>query len=109
MTLHIDQLRLDFQPEENLDLEKVAEYVFQINDGKPVAPVVVRFDGEAYWLQDGFHRVKALRTVGLTEVEAEVLPGTYEDMEAEWQEYLREFREEMRERARSLKKPATKE
>jgi len=90
MTLHIDQLRLDFQPEENLDLEKVAEYVFQINDGKPVAPVVVRFDGEAYWLQDGFHRVKALRTVGLTEVEAEVLPGTYEDMEAEWQERLRE-------------------
>jgi ParB-like chromosome segregation protein Spo0J len=109
MTLRIDQLRLDFQPEENLDLEKIAEYVLQINDGKATAPVVVRFDGETYWLQDGFHRVKALRTIGLTEVEAEVLPGTYEDMEAEWREFLRAHLRDLDARARSLKKPATKE
>ena len=43
-------------------------------------PVILFTDGaDFYWLGDGFHRVFAARKAGLTEITAEVRPGTRRD------------------------------
>jgi hypothetical protein len=42
-------------------------------------PVTLFSDGQAYWLADGWHRVLAARRAGLTQIAAEVRPGTHRD------------------------------
>src|SRR5262249_8043073 len=42
-------------------------------------PVILFTDGRDYWLGDGFHRVLAAQKAGLTEIAAEVRPGTQRD------------------------------
>jgi hypothetical protein len=41
--------------------------------------VVVFYDGETYWLADGFHRVSAASRAGLTDIPAEVREGGQRD------------------------------
>ena len=53
--------------------------------------MAVYFDGQTYWLYDGFHRVAAMRKLGRRKIEAEILQGTYSDMEAAWQKGLQEI------------------
>lgn len=96
MKLQIDSINLDFQPEENLDLETVATLVQALENGETFPPVTVYSDGKNYWLFDGFHRVKAAREAKLTEIEADVVPGTYSDMEKRYQEFLEAVRQELR-------------
>ena len=84
LRLPISSIGLDFQPEECLDDETIERYAAVLRAGGAVLPVVVNFDGEHYWLRDGFHRIKAALKIGLEEIEAEVIRGTYEDMETEW-------------------------
>jgi uncharacterized ParB-like nuclease family protein len=88
--LRLDSLRLDFQSPECLFEEVVHEKMMQIAAGESFEPVVVRWDGESYFLQDGFHRVEASRRTGAEEIEAEVLAGTLEEMEQEFQKMQRE-------------------
>jgi uncharacterized ParB-like nuclease family protein len=87
-TLPLDKIRVDFQPAENHDDEKVQEYVLRIQQGKALPPIIVRFDGANYWCQDGFHRIEASRQMGRAEIRAEVLPGTLAEMEAEYDKYV---------------------
>jgi hypothetical protein len=94
--IRIDALQLDFQPEENLDPEIVAEYESRIAQGTAIPPVTVCWDGEAFWLKDGFHRVRAMRNLRLGEVEAEVISGTLAEMEAEFRKNLEEAKAELR-------------
>jgi ParB-like nuclease domain len=96
MKLPIRSINRDFQPEENLDLETVEKYVSAVKNGETFPAVTVYSDGQKFWLFDGFHRIKALRTLKIKEVEADIVKGTYEDMEACWQEYLSALREELR-------------
>jgi len=42
-------------------------------------PITVVWDGEHYWLADGFHRVAAHRQVGSLEIDALVVEGTQRD------------------------------
>jgi hypothetical protein len=42
-------------------------------------PVVLFTDGQEYWLADGWHRVLAARRAGLSEIAADVRPGTLRD------------------------------
>jgi len=42
-------------------------------------PIILFFDGQEYWLADGCHRVRAALKAGLTEILAEVHPGTQRD------------------------------
>src|SRR5437660_12039003 len=52
----------------------------QLVDGGLCFPPVVLFgEGQDYWLGDGFHRILAARKAGLTEIAAEVRPGTQRD------------------------------
>lgn len=90
MKLPIKAIRLDFQDPEHLFGEKVWEIAQAMLRGDTFEPIVVRFDSENYWLQDGFHRMAAARSLNHQEIEAEVTPGTLEDMQAEFDQALKE-------------------
>ncbi len=62
-----------------LNDETVAEYAANIEANDAMPPVVVFYDGSAYWLADGFHRVAARAKVGRLTVKAEVRQGTRRD------------------------------
>ena len=98
MRLPIRKLRLDFQPRENLIDEQITFYVNKFRRREKVNPVLVYYDGEHYYLADGFHRVAAAMSVGRKRIMAEVVPGTLADMEAAWQGYLEAIRESLRRR-----------
>lgn len=67
------------QVRESTSDAKVTEYAEAINGGAAFPPIVVFFDGETYWLADGFHRIAACEKAGATEVMAEVREGGRED------------------------------
>jgi hypothetical protein len=82
--IKLEILRLDFQSAKCLIEETVREKMQQIADGQSLEPIAVRYDGESYFVEDGFHRVEAARRAGLTEIDAEISAGTLAEMEAEW-------------------------
>jgi len=53
--------------------------------GTEFPPVRTWFDGDNYWLSDGFQRVAATELTGVTIIAAEVLSGSLED--AKWDSY----------------------
>jgi ParB-like chromosome segregation protein Spo0J len=67
------------QPRDSLNEEAVQGYAERLADGDTFPPVTVFFDGETYWLADGFHRAAASEQVSLTEIRAEVRQGTRRD------------------------------
>lgn len=97
-SLPLDQLRFNFQPPGNLIERTVSEYVERFRTKQRVEPVEVRFDGANYFLYDGFHRVEAARRTGRTHILANVSPGTLEDMEREFQSYLKALKQHLAER-----------
>jgi len=85
----LSKIRLDFQPPEVLDEEKVLEYIDTLRHRKALPLIQLRFDGSNYFLQDGFHRVEAANRCGLKTLKAEITPGTLEDMERQFQAELK--------------------
>jgi ParB-like chromosome segregation protein Spo0J len=85
--LPIAKLRLDggTQPRAALNLGAVEDYSKAMSTGAKFPPLTVYYDGEQYWLADGFHRVKAACAAGLDVVECEVRQGTIE--EAQWHSF----------------------
>ncbi|MDJ0572172.1 MAG: hypothetical protein QNJ53_24450 [Pleurocapsa sp. MO_192.B19] len=59
-----------------LNHETVIEYAEAMKGGDRFPPVKLKYDGENYWLTDGFHTTEAAWSIGKTEIEAEVTPGT---------------------------------
>jgi uncharacterized ParB-like nuclease family protein len=57
----------------------IEETVAALRNGETLPPVTVYSDGATYWLFDGFHRIKACQILNLKEIEADVVPGTYQD------------------------------
>lgn len=57
----------------------VEDYVRALESGAVFPPVYVVFDGTAYYLADGFHRVEAYRRLRVEMVDAEVVEGTLRD------------------------------
>lgn len=83
--LYLSQIRQDggTQPRGALNEETVLEYAAAMEDpSNEFPPVRVVFDGENYWLWDGYHRIAAAAEAGLDQFKAEVLQGTRED--AQW-------------------------
>jgi hypothetical protein len=93
--LNLDQICLIFQPPENLIEPVVLEYVERMKRHEKLEPILVCFDGERYFLKDGFHRVEAARRLKRRKITANVTRGTLEEMEAEWQEYLRAVKQDL--------------
>lgn len=86
-TLRLDQLRLDggTQPRAELNDDTVLSYAERMREGDPFPPIRVVYDGTAYWLWDGFHRVEATRRNGDETIAAVVEQGTLDD--AQWASY----------------------
>lgn len=84
MQLELKQIRCDggTQPRTTIHEHVVVEYVETMREGATFPPVTVFYDGKEHWLADGFHRVAAVRKLGLDRIECDVRPGTLSD--AQW-------------------------
>ncbi|MES1024904.1 ParB N-terminal domain-containing protein [Gloeocapsa sp. BRSZ] len=76
--LALDEIRRDggTQPRAAIDLKHVKLLEEQIEDGKELEPIVVFYDGEAYWLGDGFHRYAAHNNQGIEAIACVIYQGT---------------------------------
>lgn len=85
--LPISLIRLDggTQNRAQLDWVVIAEYSEEMKIGARFPAIDVTYDGETYWLVDGFHRVNAAKDANLETILANVKPGTRED--AQWRSY----------------------
>jgi hypothetical protein len=95
-SLHLDVIRLDFQPAENLIEETVQMYVESLKCGQTLPLLSVRFDGSNYFLEDGFHRLEAAKRCGVETLRAEIFDGTLAEMEGDFQDYLKQLRDNLR-------------
>lgn len=83
--LEIRQINTDAgtQARANMDMDTVIEYAdaIVVNDRAwPFPPITVFFDGAAYWLADGYHRVAAARRMTYAHpVPADVREGSRRD------------------------------
>ena len=79
--LSLSQIRGDggTQPRASINDETVMEYAEDMNNGDRFPPVTVFYDGNCYWLADGFHREQAALKAGFTEIAAIVKQGTRRD------------------------------
>lgn len=57
----------------------VDEYAEAMDDGAEFPPILVFYDGEKYWLADGFHRVAAAKKLEWGEIAAIIRSGTRRD------------------------------
>lgn len=66
LAIEIAKLRRDggTQPRAALDQAIIAEYAEAMRSGDTFPPVVAFYDGSAYWLADGYHRVAAAESLG---------------------------------------------
>jgi hypothetical protein len=78
--LKLDEVRRDggTQMRASLSKETIEEYAETIK-GASFPPIVVFYDGDEYWLADGFHRVAAAASASVQAMEAEVHSGTRRD------------------------------
>lgn len=81
MKVNLADIRIDggTQGRVSINTDTVMEYAEAMTGGQVLPPVLVFFDGAAYWLADGFHRLHAQRKIGAVSIEAEVVTGTLLD------------------------------
>lgn len=83
-----EYIRLDggTQPRAKIDQQICDEYGERMKAGEKFPAVDVFFDGESYWLADGFHRVQAyVMAVPGEAIECNVFHGSLQD--AQWYSY----------------------
>jgi transposase-like protein len=88
MLLNLEQIRIDggTQPRAVLQQDVILEYRERMEQGANFPPPTVFFDGQEYWLADGFHRFAAiLRAFPAQPLECDVRQGTLQD--AQWFSY----------------------
>jgi uncharacterized ParB-like nuclease family protein len=80
-TIEIKKIRTDAGTQSRVEIseELVQEYFETIEDEGDLPPVVVFFDGLAYYLADGFHRIMAYQRATREYIEAQVKGGTLRD------------------------------
>lgn len=67
------------QPREGINEATVKEYAEDLKDGAVFKPVTVFYDGQTYWLADGYHRIAAAEENGDLDFPVEVHQGTQRD------------------------------
>jgi len=68
------------QARASMTQEAIDEYALAMAEGKEFPAVTVFYDGGAFWLGDGFHRVAAhIKAFGFAPIQAEVHDGTQRD------------------------------
>lgn len=85
--LSIGTIRRDGQTQCRVALSNrsVADYARQMAEGVEFPPVAVWFDGQEYWLSDGFHRLAAVESLGKLQITALVRNGSL--LDAQWASY----------------------
>lgn len=85
--IEIELIRRDggTQPRDGISQLHVADMRIALQHSKPLPPVEVIYDGESYWLWDGFHRIEAHIAEERTTIAANVRQGTLQD--AQWESY----------------------
>ena len=76
-TLPLTSIRTDGNTQARIELSNavIAEYAEAFERGDMFPPIDVYFDGETYWLADGFHRIKAAAQIGQVAIAAMVHEG----------------------------------
>jgi hypothetical protein len=64
---------------DQINHEVVKEYKQAILEDGAFPPVQCVFDGKVYWLWDGFHRLSALKLIGIDAIDVEWRHGSQED------------------------------
>lgn len=67
------------QPRLAMDQRTIDEYAAEMTEGAGFPPLTVFYDGETYWLADGFHRLRAAAKAEIGEIECDVRTGTKRD------------------------------
>ena len=77
----LEDIRTDggTQPRANLNHDVISEYTAELIGGTRFPPVMVYYDGEVYWLADGFHRYRAHEQAGFESINCEVNQGSRRD------------------------------
>lgn len=80
-TIAISDIRFDggTQSRACISEQVVADYADAMLAGDQFPPIVVFFDGAAYWLADGFHRYQAYVRAKVKSVAADIRQGTQRD------------------------------
>jgi DNA-binding CsgD family transcriptional regulator/uncharacterized ParB-like nuclease family protein len=79
--LSLDEIRRDggTQPRAAINLQHVKLLSEQLEDGQQLEPVTIFYDGESYWLADGFHRWHAHKNQGEDVIACTIYTGTRRD------------------------------
>jgi len=79
--LPIGAIRIDggTQMRLTLDQDWIAELAELVTNDVPLPPIGVVYDGESYWLWDGFHRRAAHAQADADSIECEIRPGVKQD------------------------------
>jgi len=73
------------QPRAFINTATVDEYAENLGEGISLPPATVFYDGENYWLADGYHRTAAAESLKWETYPCEVIQGSRED--AQWYSY----------------------
>lgn len=73
------------QPREGLDAKYIDDLVEALTNGATLPPVDLMYDGDCYWLYDGFHRLAAHKAVNRVFIAARVHQG--DQAAAQWESY----------------------
>lgn len=79
--IRLADIKLDggTQSRAGINQQVIDEYSVAWRDGAKFPPVILFYDGENYWLADGFHRCISAKQAGLAEIEADIRQGTRRD------------------------------
>lgn len=77
----LDQIEIDHttQSRSNINKSVVNEYSEAIDSGIVFPSIILFYDGEKYWIADGYHRYFANKNLGFLEINADVRDGTKRD------------------------------
>jgi hypothetical protein len=83
--VNINSIRLDggTQCRIVIDQPTVYTYLERMKEGDEFPLMEAMFDGETYWLVDGFHRYHVFKLAGVKEIEINSKPGTLQDAQIE--------------------------
>lgn len=81
MKIDVYSIRTDggTQPRSELIESVLEEYIEDWKNGSTFPAINVVYDGDNYWLYDGFHRVKSAKRAGIEKIEADIEQGTQRD------------------------------
>lgn len=79
--LALEKIRIDggTQPRSAIYQNVIDDYTAALAAGAKFPPVVIFYDGDEYWLADGFHRYHAYAKAGIEDIPSDIREGTCRD------------------------------